>query len=107
VKTTNELLLVRSDIFELDDQSTVVSVITHPEPFIDLDKPYKLVPGFEKRFPRGVPSLREATALRVKGDVTFGADVVCIGDVTVEASQPATIPDGRRLTGVTTLDGTG
>ena len=107
VKTTNELLLVRSDIFELDDQSAIVSVITHPDPYVDLDKPYKLVPGFEKRFPRGAPSLREATSLRVKGDVTFGADVVCIGDVTVEASAPATIEDGRRLTGVTSLDGAG
>jgi UTP--glucose-1-phosphate uridylyltransferase len=107
VKTTNELLLVRSDIFELDDQSAIVSVITHPDPYVDLDKPYKLVPGFEKRFPRGAPSLREATSLRVKGDVTFGADVVCIGEVTVEASAPATIEDGRRLTGVTSLDGAG
>ena len=104
VKTTNELLLVRSDIFELDGQSTVVSVITHPDPYIDLDTPYKLVPGFEQRFPKGVPSLRQATSLRVRGDVTFGADVVCIGDVTLETAEPATVPDGRRLTGVTRLD---
>ena len=107
VKTTNELLLVRSDIFELDDQSNIVSVITHADPYVDLDKPYKLVPGFEQRFAQGAPSLREATSLRVEGDVTFGADVVCIGDVTVRASAPATIPDGRRLTGVTTLEGAG
>jgi UTP--glucose-1-phosphate uridylyltransferase len=107
VKTTNELLLVRSDIFELDDQSNIVSVIIHPDPFVDLDKPYKLVPGFEQRFPRGAPSLREATALRVEGDVTFGADVVCIGEVTLRAATPATVEDGRRLTGVTVLDGAG
>jgi UTP--glucose-1-phosphate uridylyltransferase len=107
VKTTNELLLVRSDIFELDDQSAVVSVISHPDPFIDLDKPYKLVPGFEQRFAQGVPSLRQASSLRVHGDVTFGADVVCIGDVTLEAAEPATIPAGRRLTGVTRLGGGG
>jgi UTP--glucose-1-phosphate uridylyltransferase len=107
VKTTNELLLVRSDIFELDDQSNIVSVITHADPFVDLDKPYKLVPGFEQRFAKGAPSLRQATSLRVEGDVTFGADVVCIGDVTVRASAPATVPDGRRLTGVTTLEGAG
>ena len=107
VKTTNELLLVRSDIFELDDQSAIVSLITHPDPYVDLDKPYKLVPGFEERFPKGAPSLREATSLRVEGDVTFGADVVCIGDVTVRASGRATIEDGRRLTGVTSLDRAG
>jgi UTP--glucose-1-phosphate uridylyltransferase len=107
VKTTNELLLVRSDIFELDDQSAIVSLITHPDPYVDLDKPYKLVPGFEERFPKGAPSLRGATSLRVEGDVTFGADVVCIGDVTVRASGRATIEDGRRLTGVTSLDRAG
>ena len=55
VKTTNELLLVRSDIFELAADSTVVSVIDHPEPYVDLDKPFKLVPGFEQRFATGCP----------------------------------------------------
>lgn len=103
VKTTNELLLVRSDIFELDDRSQVVSVINHPDPFVDLDgKHYKLVPQFEQRFPSGALSLREASSLRVKGDVTFGADVVCIGDVTVDASdvpEGRVIADGTRLTG--------
>jgi UTP--glucose-1-phosphate uridylyltransferase len=84
-----------------------VSVITHADPFVDLDQPYKLVPGFEQRFAKGAPSLRQATSLRVEGDVTFGADVVCIGDVTIRASAPATVPDGRRLTGVTTLEGAG
>jgi UTP--glucose-1-phosphate uridylyltransferase len=43
----------------------------------------------------------------VEGDVTFGADVVCIGDVTLRAAAPVTVEDGRRLTGVTVLDGTG
>jgi len=97
VKTTNELLLVRSDIFELDDESLVVSVIDHPEPYVDLDRPYKLVPGFERRFPQGVPSMREARSLRVTGDVTFGADVVVVGDVTVDAADGDTVADGTRL----------
>ena len=98
VKTTNELLLVRSDIFELDDESNIVSVIDHPDPYVDLDgRYYKLVPDFEQRFPLGAPSLREASSLRVTGDVTFGADIVCIGDVTVEATQGSSIPDGTRL----------
>ena len=97
VKTTNELLLVRSDIFELDDESLVVSVIDHAEPYVDLDKPYKLVPDFERRFPQGVPSMREARSLRVTGDVTFGADVVVVGDVTVDAADGGTVADGTRL----------
>ncbi len=101
VKTTNELLLVRSDIFELDDDAQVVSVIDHPEPFVDLDGSwFKLVPDFEERFPQGVPSMREATSLRVTGDVRFGAGVVCVGDVVVDAATDgASIADGTRLTG--------
>ncbi len=98
VKTTNELLLVRSDIFTLDDSSNIVSVIDHDEPFVDLDKPYKLVPDFEQRFPSGAPSLKEANSLRVKGDVTFGRDVRCVGDVLVDAAtQGPRVPDGAVL----------
>lgn len=103
VKTTNELLLVRSDIFELDDASRVVSVISHPEPFVDLDSSYyKLVPQFDQRFPDGVPSLREATSFRVVGDVTFGADVVAVGDVVVDASvEGGPVADGHVPAGTT------
>lgn len=98
VKTTNELLLVRSDIFDLDEDSHVVSVIDHPEPLVDLDGVfYKLVPDFEKRFPVGVPSMREASSLRVRGDVTFGADVVCTGDVIVDASNGGRVADGALI----------
>jgi UTP--glucose-1-phosphate uridylyltransferase len=99
VKTTNELLLVRSDIFELDEDANLVSVIDHAEPFVDLDSSYfKLVCDFDERFPAGVPSMRDATSLRVTGDVHFGADVVCVGDVVVDAPEGRTIPDGTRLT---------
>ncbi len=97
VKTTNELLLVRSDVFALDDDSRVVSTIDHAEPAIDLDSTYKLVPDFDARFPQGPPSLRECSSLTVTGDVTFGADVACVGDVTV--TGPRAVDDGTRLTG--------
>ncbi|MGI8870468.1 MAG: UTP--glucose-1-phosphate uridylyltransferase [Mycobacteriales bacterium] len=108
VKTTNELLLVRSDIFTLDEDAQVVSVIEHADPFIDLDPAYfKLVPDFDERFTGGVPSIRAASALRVKGDVHFGADVVCTGDVTVSAGRCRTIPDGTRLSGDTGSHPTG
>lgn len=100
VKTTNELLLVRSDIYELDDASQVVSVIDHPEPFIDLSGDFKFIDDFDAHFPSGVPSIREAQSLTVEGDVTFGADVVCVGDVVVRAGDsPRVIEDGTRLEG--------
>jgi UTP--glucose-1-phosphate uridylyltransferase len=99
VKTTNELLLLRSDVFGLDEQSRVVSRIDHPEPRISLDAPYTFVTDFDERFPEGAPSLRECTSLTVTGDVTFGADVAVVGDVEIVADEPARIPDGSRLTG--------
>ncbi|HMT88625.1 MAG TPA: UTP--glucose-1-phosphate uridylyltransferase, partial [Dermatophilaceae bacterium] len=105
VKTTNELALLRSDRYRLDADSHVVTTTDAPEPYVDLGKAFALVPDFERRFAHGVPSLRECTSLRVIGDVVFGADVVCRGDVTVSADTdpgggstgPLQIPDGAVL----------
>lgn len=99
VKTTNELLLLRSDAFELDEQSRVVSRIDGREPRVRLDGVYKLVRDFDARFPSGPPSLRECTSFAVEGDVTFGADVRAVGDVEVVAQEPAEVADGTRLEG--------
>lgn len=99
VKTTNELLLVRSDVYGLDDASRVVSRIDHDEPFIDLSSDYKFIADFEQRFPQDVPSIRGARSFVVEGDVTFGRGITCTGDVTVRADEPRTIPDGAHLEG--------
>ena len=99
VKTTNELLLIRSDLYRLDEDSVVESTIDHDEPFVDLSKPYAQIAAFEERFPRGVPSIRGCSSLRVEGDTTFGADVVCTGDVRVTAGvtqHPRRRPPRRR-----------
>jgi UTP--glucose-1-phosphate uridylyltransferase len=97
VKTTNELLLLRSDLFGFDDGFEVVAQSERPDPRIDLDDRYKLIDGFDARFPAGAPSLRECTSLTVRGDVTFGAEVRCVGDVRVTADEPRTVPDGTTL----------
>ncbi len=99
VKTTNELLLLRSDVFELDERWRVVSTIGRGDPTVRLDPTYKLIHDFDARFPQGVPSLRECTSLQVTGDVTFGADVRAVGDVEIVATEPATLPEGARLEG--------
>ncbi len=98
VKTTNELLLIRSDLYRLTEDFLVESTIDHAEPFVDLAGPYAHIAGFEQRFPHGVPSIRACTSLRVEGDVTFGADVVCTGDVRVTGAV-RTIADGAHLEG--------
>ncbi len=98
VKTTNELLLARSDVYRITPDGEVESTTGGREPFVDLSPAYRTMAPFEERFPRGVPSLRECTSLRVEGDTTFGAGVVCVGDVRVGPGTRS-IPDGARLEG--------
>lgn len=98
VKTTNDLLLVRSDVYAVDADGLLQQV---PEQacVVDLDpRYYKRIADFEARFPHGVPSIRDARSLTVRGDWTFGTDVVATGDATVtEAGAPGVIADGARL----------
>ncbi len=104
VKTTNELLLLRSDRFALDDAYEIVETTDRPEPLVDLDSHYTLVGDFDARFPQGAPSLVDCASLTVRADATFGAGVVCVGDVRVVADEPLTIADGTVLDG-SVLDG--
>ncbi|MGC5614814.1 UTP--glucose-1-phosphate uridylyltransferase [Georgenia sp. Z1491] len=98
VKTTDDLLLVRSDAYDLDDDARLVAR-ADPAPDIDLDRDvYALVAALEERFPAGPPSLRGARSFAVEGDVTFGADVVVTGDVVVRADDvDGRVVDGTRL----------
>ena len=102
VKTTNDLLVLRSDVYRITGEMLVEPV---PErdgrlPFVDLDKQfYGVLEEFEARFPGGPASLREAERLVVKGDVTFGAGVVVRGSVQLTADAPRTISDGTVLEG--------
>jgi UTP--glucose-1-phosphate uridylyltransferase len=97
VKTTNELLLLRSDLYGFGDEFDVVARSSRPDPRVDLDDHYTLIRQFDARFPVGAPSMIECSSLTVRGDVTFGAGVRCVGDVVVEADEPRTIPDGSVL----------
>lgn len=98
VKTTDDLLVVRSDAYDLTDDGRLTPTFGGPPPFVALEKSrFGLLPDFERRFPAGAPSLRRCTSLRVDGEVTFGAGVVVEGDVTVTGSRR--IPDGTVLRG--------
>jgi UTP--glucose-1-phosphate uridylyltransferase len=98
VKTTNDLLALRSDAYVLrEDHRVELAPERDDPPVIDLDADfYKLVGDFEPRFEAGPPSLVACERLTVSGDVTFGRDVVVRGAVTVEG--PARIEDGTILT---------
>ncbi|MCM0621448.1 UTP--glucose-1-phosphate uridylyltransferase [Nocardioides bruguierae] len=97
VKTTNDLLVLRSDVYAVGEDF-VLDQVSDDLPFIDLDDDfYKLVEDFDSRFPEGAPSLVQATALRVQGDVTFGKGVEVVGDVTVAGEAGQRIEPGTVL----------
>jgi UTP--glucose-1-phosphate uridylyltransferase len=90
VKTTNDLLVVRSDAYVLDEEEAHVDLAPQrgdaSPPVVDLDSRfYKNLHDFEARFPGGPPSLVAAERLVVKGDVTFGAGTVVSGEAEVSA----------------------
>ncbi len=101
VKTTNDLLSLRSDVYAISPDDAQVSLVPARDgepPVIDLDsKHYKLLADFERRFESGPPSLVDCERLTVDGDVSFDADVVVRGAVTVEG--PARIEAGTLLEG--------
>jgi UTP--glucose-1-phosphate uridylyltransferase len=101
VKTTDDLLVLRSDVYTLSEQDWIVAPL--PEradnlPYVELDsKFYKLLDDFDQRFPEGAPSLREAQRLIVHGDVTFGRGVRVRRAVELEAPEPMRIDAGATL----------
>jgi UTP--glucose-1-phosphate uridylyltransferase len=99
VKTTSDLLVLRSDAYVLSDGGRVeLAPGRDAAPLADLDSDhFKLIADFDARFPDGVPSLRDCDRLTVEGDVTFGAGVVCRGNVRVEG--PRRVEDGAVLEG--------
>jgi UTP--glucose-1-phosphate uridylyltransferase len=103
VKTTNDLLALRSDAYDLhEDGRIVVAEGRSGAPLVDLDhRFYKLVQDFDARFAAGAPSLVACESLTVRGDVAFGAGVVVHGAVVIEhgGEDQLRIEDGAALEG--------
>jgi len=98
VKKTNELLLLRSDIYDITPEGELHATVADI-PLVDLGSRYKFIDDFDARIP-DAPSLREATALVVEGDWTFGKGVRIKGDVKLgDDGTPHTVPDGAVLDG--------
>jgi UTP--glucose-1-phosphate uridylyltransferase len=93
VKTTNDLLVLRSDVYAVAEDGRLVQQDS-TGPLVDLDaRFYKNIAAFEQRFGAGAPSLRQATRLTVQGDWTFEAGVTVVGEVTLDdAGEPQTVP---------------
>ena len=99
VKTTNDLLVLRSDVYAVAEDGRLVQQDA-AAPLVDLDSRfYKTISEFERRFAAGAPSLRQATRLAVQGDWTFEAAVTVVGEVTLDdAGEPRTVPAQTVLT---------
>jgi UTP--glucose-1-phosphate uridylyltransferase len=107
VKTTDDLLVLRSDAYVLDEHARVDLAPARkaaggapPVAVLDADH-FKLLPDFEARFATGPPSLVECERLEVIGDVAFGRGVTARGRVTVVYDGPGQrrIEDGAVLEG--------
>ncbi len=82
VKTTNDLLLLRSDVYRVGDDGRLIT--TTPVPLVDLDPAhYKTITDFDHRI-QVVPSLREATRLTVRGGWNFTGPVRVIGEAELD-----------------------
>jgi UTP--glucose-1-phosphate uridylyltransferase len=98
VKTTNDLLVLRSDCYDLTDDY-LLDLAAPAVPFVDLDpRYYKFVADFDGRFPEGAPSLRRARSLTVRGDWTFEAGVAVVGEAVLEEEgAPGRIKAGSTI----------
>jgi UTP--glucose-1-phosphate uridylyltransferase len=107
VKTCNDLLAVRSDLYLLTADHCLAPNLRRDPGLgstvkIDLDPRYfGKIDEFESRFAHGVPSLIGCRSLTVRGDVAFQAGVTIEGDVCLfnGGNRPAVIPKGSFLSG--------
>jgi len=98
VKTTNDLLALRSDAYQLtkDFRITLAPERNGVPPTIKLDGRYKFVDAMETLIPEGAPSLVGCKSLAVEGEVVFAKGVVFKGEVVVKnaGEGPKTLAAG-------------
>jgi UDP-N-acetylglucosamine pyrophosphorylase len=98
VKSTADLLSVRSDAYELDAafRLKLISDRNSAPPIVKLEDRYKLVDRLEDLVAEGAPSLARCRSLAVEGNLKFAPGVEVVGDVKFTNSEDATktIPTG-------------
>ena len=85
VKTTNDMLAILSDTYELTSDYKLKLINEYDKaPHIELNEEfYKDINNFEKRFAKGIPSLKKCKSLEIIGDVFFSKKVEIKGDVKI------------------------
>jgi UDP-glucose pyrophosphorylase len=86
VKTTSDLLTLRSDAYSIGEDGTVRLADSRSgvPPEVTLDGNYKLVDQLEAALVDGAPSLVGCRKLRVSGPVAFSREVIFEGNVSIE-----------------------
>jgi phosphoglucomutase len=108
VKKCNDLLLLRSDAYIIQDHRPVLNPACEgTAPVMELDsKLYKLVGALEEATADGIPSLVHCKRLKVKGLVRMSKKTKFVGEVTlINASQEAKFVPPGEVTGEHDLTG--
>lgn len=104
VKTTSDLLALRSDAYVLTEDFRVelAPARNGVPPNIKLDGSYKFVDAMETLTPNGVPSLINCSKLVIEGAVEFAAGTIIEGEVTItnasgekKTAGPGTLKDTK------------
>jgi UDP-N-acetylglucosamine pyrophosphorylase len=98
VKSTSDLLAVRSDAYELDPDFRLLlrAERNGVPPLVKLSDEYKLVDQFEALIAGGIPSLIGCKSLTLEGKLAFDREVEIVGDVKFVAGglEPKRIKPG-------------
>jgi len=99
VKTTSDLLALRSDAYRVAGDCRVVLVSSAGQPpAIDLDaNHYKLVEQLDEKVADGVPSLKDCRELTVRGPIGFNSRNIFRGKITLtnKSPEPRALPPGE------------
>ena len=89
VKTTSDLLALRSDAYSVTEDWQIVLANGDSPPAIDLDThDYKMVDQLDEKLADGIPSLRDCRELIVRGPILFSSHNVIRGKVTLTNNAP-------------------
>lgn len=98
VKTTADLLGLRSDAYRVREDSCLVLDERRQgrAPLIVLDPAFKVLVDFDRSFAQGPPSLVDCESLTVQGRIAFAPRVVCQGQVAIQnpSAEVRTVPAG-------------
>ncbi|MGM9991340.1 MAG: UTP--glucose-1-phosphate uridylyltransferase [Candidatus Bruticola sp.] len=104
VKGLGDLMIVRSDLFYVDENYSIHCVQDNfKPPLISLPSEIVTLEDLAHMFPAGMPSLKQCSSLEIDGPVVFGQGVACQGEVKVTASVETFIPAGTLLSGEVNL----